>query len=138
VAGFQYNNRVLEDVPVASDSALKQTIDNLLDNALEASPEWVGLDVRKEDGVLHVVVTDRGPGFPAAMLGQIGKPYQSTKADPGHGLGLFLAVNVARKLGGAVTAANRPEGGAQVSLSLPLSSIAIEEERKEASIDRKP
>ena len=138
VAGFQYNNQVLEDVPVASDSALKQTIDNLLDNALEASPEWVGLDVRKEDGVLHVVVTDRGPGFSAAMLGQIGKPYQSTKADPGHGLGLFLAVNVARKLGGAVTAANRPEGGAQVSLSLPLSSIAIEEERKEASIDRKP
>src|SRR5690606_32011334 len=44
VAAFQYNNRILEDRPVASDSALKQTIDNLLDNALEASPDWVGLD----------------------------------------------------------------------------------------------
>jgi two-component system sensor histidine kinase RegB len=63
------------------------------------------------------------------MLGQIAKPYQSTKAKPGHGLGLVLAVNVVRKLGGAVTAVNREEGGAQVTLSLPLSSIELEEDR---------
>ena len=126
--GFQYNNRILEDRPVASDSALKQTIDNLLDNALEASPDWVGLDAMIEDGILHVVVTDRGPGFAPSMLGQIGKPYQSTKAKPGRGLGLFLAVNVVRKLGGSVVAANRAEGGAQVSLRLPLASIELEEE----------
>ncbi len=128
VASFQYNNRILEDRPVASDSALKQTIDNLLDNALEASPDWVGLDAMIEDGILHVMVTDRGPGFAPGMLGQIGKPYQSTKAKPGRGLGLFLAVNVVRKLGGSVVAANRAEGGAQVSLRLPLASIELEEE----------
>jgi two-component system, sensor histidine kinase RegB len=128
VASFQYNNRILEDRPVASDSALKQTIDNLLDNALEASPDWVGLDAMIEDDILHVMVTDRGPGFAPGMLGQIGKPYQSTKAKPGRGLGLFLAVNVVRKLGGSVVAANRAEGGAQVSLRLPLASIELEEE----------
>ncbi|KFC68330.1 ATP-binding protein [Massilia sp. LC238] len=128
VASFQYNNRILEDRPVASDSALKQTIDNLLDNALEASPDWVGLDAMIEDGILHVMVTDRGPGFAPSMLGQIGKPYQSTKANSGRGLGLFLAVNVVRKLGGSVVAANRAEGGAQVSLRLPLASIELEEE----------
>lgn len=125
---FQYNNRIREDRPVASDSALKQTIDNLLDNALEASPDWVGLDAWIEEGVLYVMVTDRGPGFAPGMLGQIGKPYQSTKAKPGRGLGLFLAVNVVRKLGGSVVAANRAEGGAQVSLRLPLASIELEEE----------
>ena len=127
-ATFQYNNRIREDRPVASDSALKQTIDNLLDNALEASPDWVGLDAWIEEGVLYVMVTDRGPGFAPSMLGQIGKPYQSTKAKPGRGLGLFLAVNVVRKLGGSVVAANRAEGGAQVSLRLPLASIELEEE----------
>jgi two-component system sensor histidine kinase RegB len=126
---FQYNNRILEDRPVASDSALRQTIDNLLDNALEASPDWLGLDAWIEDGTLYVMVTDRGPGFAPSMLGQIGKPYQSTKAKPGRGLGLFLAVNVVRKLGGSVNAVNRQEGGAQVTLSLPLSSIELEEER---------
>ena len=127
-ASFQYNNRILEDRPVASDSALKQTIDNLLDNALEASPDWVGLDAWIEDDILHVLVSDRGPGFAPSMLGQIGKPYQSTKGKPGRGLGLFLAVNVVRKLGGSVVAANRAEGGAQVSLTLPLASIELEKE----------
>ena len=134
VRSFQYNNRIAADLPVASDSALKQTIDNLLDNALDASPDWVGLDAAIVDGVLTIVVSDRGPGFAPAMLGQIGKPYQSTKPEPGHGLGLFLAVNVVRKLGGAVTAVNRDEGGAQVTLTLPLSSIELEEER----IDHQP
>ena len=134
VRSFQYNNRIAADLPVASDSALKQTIDNLLDNALDASPDWVGLDAGIVNGVLTIVVSDRGPGFAPAMLGQIGKPYQSTKPEPGHGLGLFLAVNVVRKLGGAVTAVNREDGGARVTLTLPLSSIELEEER----IDRQP
>ncbi|SFD25756.1 ATP-binding protein [Massilia yuzhufengensis] len=129
VASFQYNNRIREDRPVASDSALRQTIDNLLDNALEASPGWVGLDCWIEDGALHLVVTDRGPGFAPSMLGQVGKPYQSTKAEPGHGLGLFLAVNVVRKLGGSVVPVNLPQGGAQVALTLPLASIELEEDR---------
>ncbi|WP_020653436.1 ATP-binding protein [Massilia niastensis] len=128
VRGFNYNNRIADDLPVASDSALKQTIDNLLDNALEASPDWVGLNAYIEDGVLSVMVADQGPGFAPGMLAQLGKPYQSTKGKPGSGLGLFLVVNVVRKLGGTVTARNRPEGGAEVTLTLPLSAIELEEE----------
>jgi two-component system sensor histidine kinase RegB len=128
VHGFAYNNRIVADVPVVFDSALKQTIDNVLDNALEASPDWVGLDACVEHGVLEVSVTDSGAGFAPAMLAQFGKPYQSSKGRPGGGLGLFLAVNVARTLGGSVTAANRPEGGALVKLTLPLSSIVLEGE----------
>ena len=129
VRAFAYNNRIREDLPVASDSALKQTIDNLLDNALEASPDWVGMDARIEDRNLTLSVVDRGPGFAPGMLAQLGKPYQSTKGKPGGGLGLFLAVNVVRKLGGTVTARNRPEGGAEVVLCLPLSAIELEEEK---------
>ncbi len=131
VRAFTYNNHIREDLPVASDSALKQTIDNLLDNALEASPDWVGLDARIEDGNLNLSVVDRGPGFAPGMLAQLGKPYQSTKGKPGGGLGLFLAVNVVRKLGGTVTARNRPEGGAEVVLCLPLSAIELEEENND-------
>jgi two-component system, sensor histidine kinase RegB len=41
---------------------------------------------------------------------------------------LFLVANVARTLGGAVVARNRPEGGAMVTLSLPLAAITLEEE----------
>jgi two-component system sensor histidine kinase RegB len=61
------------------------------------------------------------------MLAQLGKPYRSSKGRPGGGLGLFLVVNVARTLGGSVSARNRPEGGAAVTLRLPLAAITLEE-----------
>lgn len=128
VRAFEYTNRIGQDLPVAFDEALKQMIDNVLDNALEASPDWVSLDAGVDDGTLILTVTDRGPGFVPAILAQFGKPYQSTKGRPGGGLGVFLAVNVARTLGGSVTAVNRPEGGARVTLTLPLSAIALRQE----------
>ncbi len=132
VLALDYQNRIVEDIPVAFDSALRQTIDNLLDNALEASPGWVGLEAGLEDGTLTLVVRDAGPGFAPGMLAQIGKPYQSSKGRTGGGLGLFLVVNVVRKLGGTVVASNRDGVGAQVVLTLPLSAIALEEESKDA------
>jgi two-component system sensor histidine kinase RegB len=125
---FSYSNRIGDDIPVVFDSALKQMIDNVLDNALEASPDRVELDTSVDAGVLTLVVTDAGPGFAPAMLAQFGKPYQSTKGRPGGGVGLFLVVNVARTLGGSVVARNRPEGGAEVTLTLPLSAIALNKE----------
>jgi two-component system sensor histidine kinase RegB len=128
VREFAYVNRIEKDLPVAFDSALKQMIDNVLDNALEASPDWVGLEASAADGTLQLSVTDRGPGFAPGMLAQFGKPYQSTKGRPGGGLGLFLVVNVARTLGGSVSASNRPQGGAEVRLTLPLKAIALEQE----------
>jgi two-component system sensor histidine kinase RegB len=125
VQAFEYVNRIEQDLPVAFDQALRQMIDNVLDNALEASPDWVGLEALVEDGTLTLRVRDRGPGFAPAMLASFGKPYQSSKGRAGGGLGLFLVVNVARTLGGAVAASNRPEGGAEVRLTLPLSAIAL-------------
>ena len=130
VRTFIYNNRIAEDLPVASDSALRQTVDNLLDNALEASPDWVYMDAHIDEHTLVLTVFDRGPGFAPSMLAHFGKPYHSTKGKPGGGLGLFLAVNVVRKLGGTVTARNRRHdegGGAEVSVRLPLAAIELEE-----------
>jgi two-component system, sensor histidine kinase RegB len=128
VRGFDYVNRIEQDLPVAFDEALKQMIDNVLDNALEASPDWVGLEAVVENDTLVLSVLDLGPGFAPAMLANFGKPYHSTKGRPGGGLGLFLVVNVARTLGGAVSAANRVEGGAKVTLTLPLKAIALANE----------
>jgi two-component system sensor histidine kinase RegB len=126
IVSFTYENRIQHDVPVVSDSALKQMIWNVLDNALEASPHWLHLEATREGDSLTLVVTDAGPGFAPGMLDQFGKPYQSTKGRPGGGLGLFLVVNVARTLGGTASARNRDEGGALVRLNLPLSAIALE------------
>jgi two-component system, sensor histidine kinase RegB len=131
VQTFEYENHLVQDVPVAFDSTLKQTICNLLDNALEASPHFVRFDVSREGDALKMLVTDRGPGFKPAVLEQLGKPYNSTKDKPGHGLGLFLVVNVARTLGGTVDASNLVQGGAAVLLTLPLAAIAVPDEEEE-------
>jgi two-component system sensor histidine kinase RegB len=132
---FAYENRFGHDLSMVSDSALKQMICNVLDNALEASPRWVGLSAAHDGDALTLTVTDVGPGFAPEMLAQFGKPYQSSKGRPGGGLGLFLVVNVARTLGGSVTARNRPEGGAVVTLTLPLAAITLDEDEENEDDD---
>jgi two-component system sensor histidine kinase RegB len=129
---FTYDNNFGHDLPIVSDSALRQMIHNVLDNALEASPHWLMFEVARHGDELVLICTDAGPGFEARMLEQFGKPYQSSKGRPGGGLGLFLVVNVARTLGGKVEARNKTEGGAIVTITLPLASIVLEEEEGES------
>lgn len=122
---LDYTNAFGADLPIVSDSTLKQVVFNVLDNAYDSSPAWVGVFVGRDGDTLVIRVSDRGPGFAPQMLAQFGKPYQSSKGKPGGGLGLFLVVNVVRKLGGSVSASNRPEGGASVTLKLPLAALAL-------------
>lgn len=122
---LDYDNAFGTDLSIVSDSTLKQIIFNVLDNAYDSSPDWIGVSISRDGDMLVLRVLDRGPGFAPQMLAQFGKPYQSSKGKPGGGLGLFLVVNVVRKLGGSVVAANRPEGGASVTLKLPLSALAL-------------
>ena len=126
-SGFHYHNAFGDDLPMVADSAIQQMIGNVLDNAADASPQAVWFEARREDDALVLTVWDQGPGFAPQLLPQIGKPYQSTKGHPGGGLGLFLVFNVARTLGGSVAARNRPEGGAEVTIELPLAAIALPE-----------
>ncbi|MDE1922387.1 MAG: HAMP domain-containing histidine kinase [Gammaproteobacteria bacterium] len=118
---LEYRDEFGDDVPIVSDSALKQVIFNVLDNAFEASPGWVRCVAERDGDSLVLHVSDAGPGFPAEMLEHLGRPYCSSKGRLGGGLGLFLVVNVVRKLGGTVSARNRDQGGAIVTLSLPLT-----------------
>ena len=116
-------NRIDQDATIVSDPALRQVISNVIDNALDVSPDYV--EIIAEIAAQHLILTfqDRGPGFSDDMLARIGRPYTSTKGRPGGGLGLFLVFNAVRKLGGEVTVRNRNEGGAEVRLSIPLNTI---------------
>ncbi len=124
---FVYDNRIQDDSPMVADAMLQQMVFNVLDNAWDASPRWVALQAGCDNGLLRIVVTDRGPGFSPELLAQIGTPYQSTKGRPGGGLGLFLSMNVARTLGGSLVARNRPEGGAEVTIAIALAAIALQD-----------
>jgi two-component system sensor histidine kinase RegB len=116
----------LPDARIVADPALRQMIDNVLDNALEAAPAGhIVLEAGREQGDLIVSVRDQGPGFTSDALARLGMPYASTKGAAGRGLGLFLAVNVARTLGGSIRAQNVP-GGAQVRIAIPLAALTVE------------
>lgn len=115
-----------EDLPnlnIIADTAIGQMIDNVLDNALEACPHGqIRVVATCTSQHFRITVLDEGPGFSAHMLQHFGKPYESTKGRAGGGLGLFLCVNVARTLGGRIDARNRTEGGAEVTITIPLSA----------------
>lgn len=125
-----YDNRFGDDLPMVSDSALKQMLGNVLDNAHEAcaaaSGQGISLSATREGEHLVLAVRDQGPGFAPDVLDNLGTPYQSTKGAPGRGLGLFLVRNVVRNLGGQLDARNLPQGGALVQITLPLSAIALD------------
>ncbi|MEX8192476.1 ATP-binding protein [Comamonas guangdongensis] len=129
LAHFALHDRGVTDFAMLSDTALQQMICNLLDNALEASPDWVELSMDSDQQQVLLQVRDHGPGFDAAVLQQLGQCHVSTKQErPGRGLGLFLVMNVARALGGQVQARNLPPhegGGALVEVRLPQSAMAI-------------
>ena len=120
----EFNDRFGADVAIVSDPALRQVIGNVLDNAAEVSPDWTSFTALRDGDMLVIEIADRGPGFTREMLENFGQPYRSTKGRPGGGLGLFLLVNVLRKLGGGATVSNRDEGGALVRIFLPISSLA--------------
>ena len=124
-ANARYVDRFGTDVPIVSDVVLQQAVFNLLDNAAEVSPDGIDIDLTRADDALVLAIRDVGPGFPPEQLANLGKPYNSSKADLGRGLGLFLVGNVARKLGGTLAARNRPARGAEVVLSLPLAAIRL-------------
>ncbi|GAY21126.1 MULTISPECIES: ATP-binding protein [Sphingobium] len=113
---------------IVADPVIRQAIGNLLDNAREAGATYIDLLAGRDSSSLNIAVRDNGSGFSEAMLEDFGKPYRSSKGKEGHGLGLFLVVNVVRKLGGSVSASNGADGGALILLRLPLGTVALEEE----------
>jgi two-component system sensor histidine kinase RegB len=120
-----YDTDLLDATPIVAESTLKQVIHNVLDNSLEASAKTTWLSAVMRDGWIRIEVQDDGTGFTPQAVADFGKPYNSTKGRAGGGLGLFLVVNVLRKLGGAAEAENLPAGGARVTMRLPMSTLEV-------------
>jgi two-component system CitB family sensor kinase len=99
-------------------------VGNLIDNALEAvaetpMPRRVGVLVREEDGEVLVRVRDNGPGLSPDQAASAFRRGWSTKGD-GHGIGLSLVRQVAERYGGSYDIHTAPEGGAVISVRLPV------------------
>ena len=111
---------------VAPDRLLR-AVGNLLDNAAKFSPGGTPIEVVIRPG--RIEVRDHGPGIAPEDLPHVfDRFYRSLAARslPGSGLGLAIVRDVAESAGGSAMAANHPDGGAVLSITLPVSPASAE------------
>ncbi len=95
---------------------------NLAMNALEATSKPVALELwvgALNDRWLQIRVSDNGPGISEDILDRIFDPFFTTRAQ-GTGLGLAVVAMTVSNHGGEITARNRPGGGAEFLITLPI------------------
>ncbi|TLS77815.1 HAMP domain-containing histidine kinase [Mariprofundus erugo] len=109
---------------IVVDETLKQAIMNLLNNAAEASPSAIAVTASWTEAELRLVIRDFGAGFSDDVMKGMGTPFFTTKQN-GHGLGFYLAQAVVSRFGGAVELMNHPEGGACITVLLPLHELKV-------------
>jgi signal transduction histidine kinase len=114
---------------------VSQALDHLVDNAIRHTSAGGTVRVRADvtDGVVQIVVTDTGPGFPAGYLSANGdrSPLAASSLAPwerpdveirGNALGLAIVRAVAQSHDGTLVIHNPAEGGAQVSVSFKTTA----------------
>ncbi len=103
---------------------MPQVFQNLLANAIQHSPPGGRVAFRAEPAMvggqagIRFAVEDSGPGFPPDALPHVFEPF-FTRRRGGTGLGLSIVQRIVDQHQGEIVAANRPEGGAAVTVTLP-------------------
>ncbi len=112
---------------------VRQILHNLIRNAVEALENSQGgrIDVQvggaEIDGVqmIQIRVEDNGPGFKTGSVSQVFDPYVTTKPK-GTGLGLAIVKKLVEEHVGTIRASNRTDGGAMISIRMPINEAARE------------
>ncbi len=112
----------------ANSVHLQQVVLNLALNGIDAMRDCAPGNRRLmiqtgllKDATVEVVVSDTGSGIPADMLNRVFEPFFTTKQD-GIGLGLSIAHTIIERMGGTISAQNRPAGGATFRFTLPAAA----------------
>ncbi|MDR2239132.1 MAG: PAS domain-containing protein [Zoogloeaceae bacterium] len=116
-----------EAIPVSGSAGqMQQVLVNLAQNAIDSTERQADarLDIRAKLGNQSVTLTfhDSGPGLRDEVISRIFDPFFTTKpVGKGTGLGLSISYGIVERHHGQLKAANHPEGGAVLTLTLPLA-----------------
>jgi nitrogen fixation/metabolism regulation signal transduction histidine kinase len=113
----------------ADPDRLRQLLNNLLVNALEAQADQPVSEVRVSTRLLaeaqgtsvELRIEDRGSGIPQEMLTQVFEPYVTSKPK-GTGLGLAVVKKIVEEHGGIVWMENAADHGACAVIRLPVTA----------------
>jgi signal transduction histidine kinase len=110
---------------IVDPAQLRQALDNLVRNAVEATPEGgrVSLLARREDGGHVLEVRDTGRGIEPDHLPRVFDLYFTTKAD-GTGVGLAVTQQIVTAHGGTIEVDSRPGAGTTMTVRLPAGGEA--------------
>ncbi|BBA35815.1 signal transduction histidine kinase [Methylocaldum marinum] len=104
--------------------ALRRSFLNLIDNAVKYGGEAdISLERCGDDWLVRV--RDSGPGIPEESLGKVMQPFfrletSRSRETGGTGLGLSIAANLLGAQGGTLSLHNRPQGGLEARVRLPV------------------
>ncbi len=108
---------------------IQQVVINLVRNGAEAmrdSPERrLAVHTREEAGMLHISVTDTGPGIPERVRERLFQPFVTSKPD-GIGIGLSICRTIVENHGGRLTADTPEAGGTRFVFTLPTAAAGEE------------
>ncbi|GAB3967143.1 ATP-binding protein [Actinoallomurus acanthiterrae] len=107
---------------LVDEDRLERAVTNLAHNALRHGHGRIQITAHGDGDQVAVHVRDDGPGFPPEFLAHAFDRFtQADRARTGMGTGLGLAITaaIARAAGGTYGAANHPDGGADVWITLP-------------------
>jgi two-component system, OmpR family, sensor kinase len=115
----------VEGQVTADPLRLEQALTNLVDNALRYGAGDVDVQTRSVAEHVELHVCDAGTGFPEELRARVFDRFVRADGSAergGAGLGLSIVAAIARAHGGTVHAANAPDGGADVWISLPATT----------------
>ncbi len=113
-------------------------IENIVINACEgngsigATKIIVTANLLKDEDAICVSIADNGPGFSAEQLSRPIQTFQTTK-ETGTGLGLYSSERLVQAHCGKLSRANAPEGGAIVTLILPVVATSSDDLQTDAT-----
>jgi two-component system sensor histidine kinase KdpD len=125
-----------------ADDLVEQVLINLLENAIRYTPPGKPIEVTATaaDNSAIVRIADFGPGLPPGYETKVFDKFfrgRTPVADGRRGIGLGLAIcrGIVQAHGGTILAANRPGGGAQFTITLPLGGPNRPGEHQPAALD---